>query len=249
MSNRIYIFGAGWLGIDVAYDFHSKGHEVCVFSRSEIKIESLRSRGIEAHKATFFNGKVSFAAAIVKGSTLLFCLPPSVQYYCETLLDIVATMQPSHIVFCSSIGIYASKEGWVDENCVTDTDSVLHKAEEKITGMNIPFAILRLGGLIGADRNPATYFSNKFDIPNGMAPVNLIHKMDVMSCIEGVIALKSTGIFNVVYPSHPSRKEYYEQKCLDLGLLPCSFQNLGVGKVVKGDEIMRVISDAYKHPI
>jgi nucleoside-diphosphate-sugar epimerase len=249
MGERIDIFGAGWLGLDVALDLHSEGNDVCVFSRSVPKIAALEDKGIAARKIDFDSGLIEIPKIERVTSTLLVCLPPSVSNYCANLQQIVLATSPKHIVFCSSIGLYAATNGGVDETGAIDSKSILYEAEQAMLRMNTPLSILRLGGLIGEDRNPATHFSNKEFLPNGLAPVNLIHKLDVISCISGILKQNPTGIFNVVHPSHPSRKEYYENKCMELGLPQCSFRSEGEGKTVGGDKIMRVLGRKYTHPI
>lgn len=126
---------------------------------------------------------------------------------------------------------------------------MLEEAEALIINTGIPYCILRYGGLINEHRNPATHFSGKFNIPNGGAPVNLIHREDIIELIAQVIEKNAQGVFNVVYPSHPTRKEYYEKQCIQRGLLACGFTEDGTGKIVNGSKISTLLNRPYRFSI
>ena len=47
--------------------------------------------------------------------------------------------------------------------------------------------VIRFGGLIGYDRMPGKFLTGKKDLPNGDAPVNLIHRDDCVQIIYQII--------------------------------------------------------------
>jgi nucleoside-diphosphate-sugar epimerase len=137
----------------------------------------------------------------------------------------------------------------VTEDSTLGGNPLLEKAETLIINSGIPYCILRFGGLIGEDRNPASHFSGKYNIPNGGAPVNLIHRAEIIEIITQVIDKNIDGIFNIVYPSHPTRKEYYEKQCVQRGLAPCEFDSDGNGKIVNGSKISALLNRPYHFSI
>src|SRR5690606_15302388 len=86
--------------------------------------------------------------------------------------------------------------------------------------------VIRLGGLIGPGRHPGRFFSGKKNVPNGMAPVNLIHLDDCIGLIEAVIEKNIwNGVFNACAPQHPSRQEFYSNAAKSAGLPLPHFRN------------------------
>ena len=70
--------------------------------------------------------------------------------------------------------------------------------------------ILRLAGLVGPGRHPGRFFKGKKGIPNGWAPVNVIHRDDVIGIIKKLIEDDSAaGIYNGCSPVHPSKISFY----------------------------------------
>ena len=141
------------------------------------------------------------------------------------------------IIFISSTSVYAEQNVEVDEETLPQSDEPsgkLHIAvEQALMKLQVPLAILRCGGLIGPGRHPGRFFAGKYDIPNGMAPVNLIHLADVLGVIQMVIEEQLDGVINVVAPDHPSRAAFYTQAARDGGYeLPQFIQELRSWKSV-----------------
>jgi len=65
-----------------------------------------------------------------------------------------------------------------------DAESALYRSEQLFhENTNFQTTVIRLAGLIGPGRNPARFFAGKTNIPNGNAPVNLIHLDDCIGFI------------------------------------------------------------------
>ena len=96
-------------------------------------------------------------------------------------------------------------------------------SEKLIRKHNISSTIIRLGGLIGEDRNPIFNLIDK-EIKNPKGKVNFVHKIDALNGIISVINDKNiNGIFNLISPHHPTREIFYNFFSKNLN---CLNQNL-----------------------
>ena len=244
MSKIIGIAGAGWLGLPLALRLKHSGYHVHAIGHNPAKAEPIEAHGIPYQLVDYSAQEID----PIPCETLICCIPP-----CDNLQDILrhlmALTKPSYFIFSSSISVYHQQNGLVNEQDVVAGNRQLIEAEQWLTRHEIPTAILRYGGLIGEDRHPAMFFSGKTGIPNGYAPVNLIHRSDVLNFIDSMISVKLSGTFNLVFPDHPTRKEYYEQQCIARSLTPCEFLEGGEGKIVNGSKITAHLKVPYAFPI
>jgi nucleoside-diphosphate-sugar epimerase len=111
--------------------------------------------------------------------------------------------------------VYGDSNTEVDEytDARPDTDSgkAILAAESLLKGYkNFSTTVIRFGGLIGPDRNPGRFFAGKKGIPNGQAPVNLIHLSDCIGITLSILENAAFGnTFNACSPDHPSRADFY----------------------------------------
>ena len=234
--------GAGWLGKPLAIELKRKGYELFVLSRAKEKLAYFQKYEIPVFEYD------ESPADIIHCDVLISCIPP-IESYGDFIGKQIDKYRPRYFVFCSSIGVYGQSHGVITEHAETLGNNKIIAAEDALSLLDTPSTILRLGGLIGPSRHPAMVFSGKSNIPGGLDPVNLIQQQDVIQMIESVVARQKPGVYNVVYPSHPTRKEYYETKCLSMGLAPCSFDAEGQGKIVDGSLIESAFGAKYKYPI
>jgi nucleoside-diphosphate-sugar epimerase len=102
------------------------------------------------------------------------------------------------VIFISSTGVYADLNMEVNELTDPQPDTVsgkiLYEAEE-LFRQQIKFktTIIRFGGLIGLGREPGRFFAGKKDIPNGLAPVNLIELNDCIGITEAILNKNAFG--------------------------------------------------------
>ena len=116
--------------------------------------------------------------------------------------------------------------------------------------------ILRFGGLIGEDRHPIKFLAGRKNIENPNAPINLIHQEDCIGIILEILRqtqndkLNGNETFNAVTPFHPSRKEYYTQKAIDLNLALPEFnsESLTFGKTISSTKIETVLKYTFAKP-
>ena len=114
--------------------------------------------------------------------------------------------------------------GWVneDEALLPEKTSgrALLKAEAVVQSYKeIPSTILRMGGLIGADRNPVHSLLRKKQAVNGRTPVNLLHQRDAIEIITRVIEQgRWDRVYNACAPQHPTRMEFYTRASREFGV-------------------------------
>ena len=109
---------------------------------------------------------------------------------------------------------------------------------------------MRLAGLIGPGRNPGQFTAGK-TLANAQAPVNLVDGRDVVRFIQLLIKNKDAqGIYNLCFPSHPTKSSYYTQKCNELNLTPPAFTNQDhQGKQVGSKRTSQELGFQYWHTI
>src|SRR5690606_6003043 len=108
---------------------------------------------------------------------------------------------------------------------------------------------LRLGGLTGADRQPAKYVGQSRPAEHPNAPINLVHLDDCVEIIRLLIRHSTWGeIFNIVAPFHPTRKDYYSQKAQFLNLPVPRFADAeeNAGKTISSARIISTLNYRFR---
>jgi nucleoside-diphosphate-sugar epimerase len=178
-----------------------------------------------------------------------------------------------NVVFISSTSVYADVFPIVEinENFIPNPDSesgkqLLETENILLSNSNFQTTILRLGGLIGEDRHPIKLLAGKNNLENPDAPVNLIHQYDCIGIIiEMLTRVERTGvskqvqhdsvvvnnILNAVAPYHPTRKEYYTKKALELNLsLPTFAENTeSKGKIISSEKLKNILGYSFQNEI
>jgi len=110
--------------------------------------------------------------------------------------------------------------------------------------------VIRLSGLVGPDRIPGRFFAGKSNIPNGDAPVNLIHRADCIKFIEAIIDQEKWGeVFNLSADKHPTKREFYTKFCKEGGFqLPMFLDGGSSSKVIVSDKIKRSLGLKLIYP-
>jgi nucleoside-diphosphate-sugar epimerase len=135
---------------------------------------------------------------------------------------------------------------------VPDTESgkAILEAENLLQNeASISATILRFGGMIGPERNPARFFSGKKEIPNGKAPVNLIHLDDCIEVTLEIIKQDAFGhVFNACASIHPSKNDFYTQAAMRSNLeLPEFKDELNRWKIVSSNNLKPVLGLSLTH--
>lgn len=215
---NIKIIGCGWLGIQLGIHLSKQGVSVSGSYRSKIQKEVIAKTSIKGFELDIdVNSQISINT-FENGDVFIISLPPirkeEPRYYARLLANLVQQFPISaRVIFTSSIGIYPQKEGVFTEDYLFQEEekSVLFNAEvelKKVLGERL--TILRLGGLIGPKRHPIKSLRGRSISNDGLAPVNLIHSVDICRVIDSVLSRNTFGMtYNLVFPIDMHKKSYY----------------------------------------
>jgi len=233
-KQNISILGCGWFGLALAKKLISLNYTVKGSTTSGEKLAMLQAENIQPYLLNFTAEKVVTDASFFESDVLFICIPPKrnsaeLNDYPKKIKLILAAAKgkASQIVLISSTSVFADENQLVNEETPTcpDTDSgrVVTAAEEILKAEN-NYTIIRFAGLIGPGRNPGRFFAGKTDVPNGLAPVNLIHQKDAVGIAVQLLKKQAFGqIYHACAPSHPSKMDFYVAAAKESGLVEPQF--------------------------
>ena len=254
----ISLLGCGWLGLPLAKQLMEKGYTVKGTTTTEDKITVLERAGVVPYLLALSEDCtlidfVALEAFLADSNCLVIAIPPKLrgaikENFVLKIKNIIPSIEQSsikNILFVSSTAVYKDTihfEEWttVDSLAEPDTENGKQLLEVELLLQNvlsITTTIVRMGGLIGEDRHPVKFLAGKKGIENPDAPVNLIHQNEAVALLISIIEQGDWGkIINGVAPYHPTRKVYYTEKALAMGLPIPEFneEGISVGKRILG---------------
>lgn len=253
-KERVSIIGLGWLGKPLALLLKNKGFQVKGSTTSADKIKSLNEIGLDTFLLKFSPHPEGRAFQQLFDTDILFInIPPSRRtqedsFHPEQIKYLKALAQQHKIpkiIYVSATSVYPDENKTVfesDELTMENTPNPALLGAEQLLWKEKSYdlTVIRYGGLLGVDRIPGKYFSDKENVV-GETPVNYIHQEDAVSLAEWIIThnICNTTI-NGVAPQHPERKDIYEKNAKELGFPPPnSYKESGVSpwKIVNADKI------------
>lgn len=220
----IGLLGCGWLGFPLAKILVSNGFNVMATTTTSSKLEVLEAAGIDPYLVQIsVDAPIPDLKKFFDAETLVITVPPGrrnpkgfenyrrmVQFICDAL----PRGKVTKLILISSTSVYADNNGLIDEYSKTfpDTESgqLMLETEILLGEQKVNMISLRLAGLIGPGRTPGRFFAGQIRVPNGLAPINLIHLDDAVGIIHRlIIDKKACGIFNGCAPAHPTKQEFY----------------------------------------
>lgn len=239
----IGIIGFGWLGKPTGVRLRIMNEKVSAITSSAKRLEEIEALGITA---THIDLNTDYSADLfdwIEGKdVIVFAISPSkLDNYVDVVANIAAMLTDQQkMVFISSTSVYDDALKVVDETSPTspskrsgttliDAEAVLYKKLGKRV------SIIRMGGLVGGDRQPAKYFAGKTNVKGGWHPTNFIHREDAVHLIFHVIMYELFGeIINGVCSSHVLKRDYYPHALEMLGMPGVTFDesDKSSGKIV-----------------
>lgn len=232
LNNKISILGCGWYGLELAKEFLKNGYTVKGSTTTPDKLAILQQAGILPYLINFTPEKDSIDYDFFECDLLIISIPPkrgtAEQHTFLSKIQKVSKAAVNgnipNVIFISATSVYGDYNQQVDErttpNPETESGKAILAAERTLTAIpDFTTTILRFGGLIGPDRDPGRFFAGKSAIPNGKAPVNLIHLLDCIGLTLRIIEKQAFGyIFNACATDHPTRSIFYTAAAAKSGL-------------------------------
>lgn len=227
--------------------------------RNEEKFDKLREANIKPFALDLERSSQIEKTIINSTKTLIICTPPlhrnEPQKYRDTLIDLLSQFSEMvRVIFTSSTGIYPQVAGNFDESFefnLEQDSSVLNVAENAIRQSKKSHVIFRLGGLIGPNRHPIRFLQGRQNVKNPHGPINFVHQGDcVQVIVQTIVKAGISGTFNLVYPDHPSRQDYYSKAAKHYGFVAPDFEESeAVHRLVSSEKIMNDLPFNFKFRI
>ena len=273
-NNKISILGCGWLGLPLAKKLIENGYEVKGSTTSESKLELLKNAGISPYQIKMEENDITgnMESFLENTDVLLVDVPPKLRgdftenfvQKIKNLIPFVENSKVEKVLFVSSTSVYGDTfpiQELDEESALNpDTESGKQLVEvEKLLQSNENFqtTILRFGGLIGPERNPAKFLAGKENVANPNAPINFIHQEDCIGIICAMLRQvendnwKWNDTFNAVTPNHPNRENYYTEKALEMNLKVPTFvkDSNSIGKKISSKKLQGMLHYSFKKQI
>jgi nucleoside-diphosphate-sugar epimerase len=261
-KTNISILGCGWYGSALAKAFIADGLQVKGSTTSPAKLDELAAMGIKPYLVNFLPGEETYDTDFFDCDVLWIAIPPKSRggegtVFIDKIRGIINAIKRHAVqkaVFISSTGVYADSNQHVNETTDpqpnTEAGRILFEAENLFRAEEgFKTNIIRFAGLIGPARDPGRFFAGKKDIPNGGAPVNLIHLDDCIGLSRAILAKDAFGyLFNGCAPGHPTRADFYTQAAIKSGYEKPEFMGeLKEWKVVESVNVGQVLG--YEHQV
>jgi nucleoside-diphosphate-sugar epimerase len=146
-----------------------------------------------------------------------------------------------HIIFISTTSVYGEQVRTIIEDSVTDPITISAKAHVELEQyLHAQYqgqtTVLRLAGLVGANRHPVRHLVKKSPLASANKRVNLVDRRDVIAAIKAIGDKKVWGeTLHLCSHEHPSRQDYYCWAAKKLGLQEPEFTDEkveDVGKII-----------------
>jgi nucleoside-diphosphate-sugar epimerase len=260
---RISLLGCGWLGYPLALNLIARGFELKGSTTSAEKLPIFQAAGIEPYLIQFDSlNQTPDLSEFLKSDILIISIPPgrrnidglaNYRKMAQLLRKQLETSPVSKVIFISSTSVYPESNTILNEfsEIAPETESglVLAETEALLSELNRQVILLRLSGLIGPNRMPGRFFAGQNNVPNGLAPVNMIHLDDAVSLINCLIdSVTAEGVYLGCSPSHPTKEEFYSLAAKVEHLIPPVFiPEIIKWKTISSERTIHELNFKYKY--
>ena len=261
-SGTVSILGCGWLGLPLGKHLRNRRFSVKGSVTSPEKFGLLRTSGIVPYRISLNDAGMEIDdPSFFETDVLIISIPPrridGIERIFPTqiaqLIPIILKSGIRKVIFISSTSVYPENFKTATENDVITPDKESGKAclaAENLLNHLTDFetTILRFGGLIGADRNPARFLL-KSDRAVANIPVNLIHQDDCIGIIAAILEKDLWGeTLNACCPEHPLKKDFYGKAAQISGLPePLISNQTEAYKIVDSSKLKRLLKYKFKY--
>lgn len=263
MKKKVIIIGCGWLGKACGQFLSHQNYNVLGTTRDANNFKTIQDCGITPVLFDLKPDHIEGDTSTFKGASIaIIAVPPgrnkdSLPEFENKMMQLFACLESNqikNILFISSTSVYGNSEEVITENTIPKPDKasghILRRVENILTNhLFFNATILRFGGLIGYDRNPARFLANKSNVDNGDCPVNLIHLDDCVQIIYEIIHQYKWGEqYNACMPEHPTRKDFYQAAAKHYQLIPPTFSDVNSGrKLISSDYLTQSLKYKFRY--
>ncbi len=250
MKKRISILGCGWLGKPLAEFFLKKGYSVKGSVSSEKNLKKLTSLGI----APFVIKLETLPSDILNfldAEILIVAVPTKDIIAFQSLIDKIDNSSVTRVIFISSTSVYCNSNKIVTEQSTLKASPLVEIETLFKNSSQFSTTIIRFGGLIGYDRNPAYFFSEGKKIPNPEGYVNMIHRDDCIQIIEQIIEKDIWNeTLNACADTHPNRRDFYTKIKKHIGQEAPLFIEGGSNesKIISNEKLKSLLAYKFNYP-
>lgn len=237
---QISIIGCGWLGLALGRFLVEKGYKVKGSTTRQEKLTKLQAAGIKAFQIQV--GETLIGDHIddfFQSDVVILNIPPGRRrpdvetahpQQIQLVIETAIRNGVIKLLFISSTGIYGNTGQLITEEDApeptTASGRALKKAESYLKNrLGLQCTILRLSGLVGGDRKAGRFLAGRKNVPNGNAPVNLIHRDDCIQVIYRIIQQEKWGeLYNLSADEHPTKAIFYQTQAQKQGFEPPVFR-------------------------
>lgn len=251
MQKSISILGSGWLGLPVARQLQSSFDTVNISTRSEAKINPLKSVGLLPFIIDIENLEPNIQAFLQVETLIINVTGKNIDAF-KNLIAQIEISPVKEVLFVSSTSVYPENSDLCKESQSLDTSSHALLEIEMMFTQNKHFksTILRFSGLIGGKRHPGRFFASGKPIKLADAGVNLIHLDDCLAII-GIIIKQHIfpELLNACADTHPRKVDFYTANALALGLQQpnTSAENRQSNKIVSNEKLKKCLNYQFKY--
>jgi nucleoside-diphosphate-sugar epimerase len=273
MAGRLFIFGLGYSGLEIAKLAQARGWPVAGTVTTEAKAKSVRALDVEAQ---VFDGMAALPAGLLDAAShVLSTIPPGTtgDPVLKTCRD---RLRRAHwLGYLSTTGVYGDRDGgWVDET--TEPAPAQPRSAERLAterawqalGQEMAAAvdIFRLPGIYGPGRSAIDQVkagtARRIDKPGQV--FSRIHVADIAATVLAALSRPSTGaIYNVADDLPASSSEMTAFACELLGMpVPAAIpwnhaaptmsamarSFYAENRRVRNDKIKRVLGVSLRYP-
>ncbi|MEJ5961695.1 NAD-dependent epimerase/dehydratase family protein [Pedobacter immunditicola] len=260
-TRSISIVGCGWYGFEMAENLLALGYMVKGSTTTAAKLLPMAEAGIKPYLLNFEAGTKLVPGDFFDADVLIICIPPKrneeqLQQYpdkIKKIADLTVAHRLKNVIFISATSVYGDIKKAVTElspiHPQTLSGKQVLKAEQLLNANpNFNTTILRFSGLVGPGRHPGRFFAGKTNIPNGKAPVNLIHLQDCIDITLLILKLEAFGYtFNASAPDHPQKQVFYTAAAKAINLdEPQFIDELKGWKTISSIQVPKLLNYKYK---
>jgi nucleoside-diphosphate-sugar epimerase len=262
ISGTVSILGCGWLGMPLGKQLNANGFKVKGSVTSPEKFDKLADAGISPYRIVLNDSGASIDnPEFFDTEVLVISIPPRRVEGIERIfpaqigqiIPFILKYGIQKVIFISSTSVYPDDF----QSAIEDVQPLPNKesgkacllAEDLLKSQSdFKTTVLRFGGLIGADRNPARFLMRSTQAVANI-PVNLIHQDDCISIISAILQKELWGeTLNACCPVHPLKKDFYGKAARISGLPePLVSDEVESYKLVDSSKLIRLLDYQFKY--